>query len=220
MEHMAIDPDGPAKLGLMVQVKQGFKKPGDTFQGVGNTLFEWVSKEREGDFATLRRSTLVAACAAFENLAKAFFVEWAEWDISKVEGALSKRLTLHGDELLLDERDRLFVLADVLYKDAKGKSFSEKIHAFVRDAVPEQYAGFKAEMGKVSADSFNEAFLIRNCIVHRGGKADRRLAAATNAAEGAEIDLDAKRMYRLLEALVGAGDALSSRSVFLQAVQF
>lgn len=212
MENMANDPDGAAKLGVQLQMKQGFRKHGTTYNSTAETVFDWVSSERGRDFATLRRSSLVAACAAFENVAKSFFVEWVEWDSTSVEGALSRRVSLHGDELLLDERDRLFIFADSLYKEAKGKTFSEKLNAFVREVIPKKYNLFATEMEKVASERFDEAFLIRNCIVHRGGNADRRLAAKIGVAEGAEIELSGNRMQGLLGALIGAASALVSRS--------
>jgi hypothetical protein len=52
----------------------------------------------------------VSACAAFENLAKSFFVEWALHDVSLIEQALSRSVKLSGHDFLLNETDRLFIL--------------------------------------------------------------------------------------------------------------
>ena len=210
LEWMANDPDGAEKLATAAQIKMGYKffpdKSGVT--SLGENLQEWIAAEHKRQFQTLRKSALVSACAALENTAQSFYVEWALHDISKVKSAPSKTSKLIRHDLLLDKTERLFHLADCFYKETQGKPFSDRIKDFVSRTVPHCSARFETDLAQIPLADLNEAFLTRNCIVHRAARVGQRLSSITKEEIGTEISLDQDRMARMFRVLLMTGEAL------------
>ena len=113
-----------------------------------------------------------------------------------------------------DSTERLFTMADNLFRSAKQKRFSDRVKWVVKITAPKQTEFFERALSKDSEQSVNEAYLIRNCIVHRGGLADKKLLAESSDTIGSKIVLTDDRMKRLLTALADTANALSSCSPF------
>lgn len=217
LEWMANDASLQTKLVTSAKIKLGFPsaKSEDAVQSIAERLGGWIVSEQQHGFHAVKKSATVAACAAFENLAKSFFVEWALHDVSLVDKALSKKVELSGHDFLLNETDRLFILADFLYRVARGKDFFEKIDSFVLTTVPSSHQKFLKEFNQAARSDFNEAFAVRNCIVHRAAHVDQRLALITQETVGEAITFEKGRMNRINGALLKAGNALNSCSALL-----
>ena len=178
---------------------------------IAREVQECAQEERLSDFETVRKSALVSGCSALEHLFKAFFVEWAEFDQSKVDAALSRQVRISGQEYLSQEpRDRLFILADKIYQDMPGKSQLDRMTAYVKEMVPHTSDEFIQSVAKLNARNFNEAFAVRNCLVHHGARVNQLLSKFPNFELGESIKLTPEMIGRYFAALFAVSDALST----------
>lgn len=201
-----------------IQVNRGFKELNaqtGSYQEAADRIIEIANEQIENDFQSYRRSSLVSLCAALEHLTKSVFVEWAEIGLDNLAGISSAKVSLSVTEFMAtDERDRLFLVADKLYQDYPGtKGHFYKFQGFIHDFLPKQFSKFENDLKNISSKDFCEAFLVRNCVVHHGGRVNRLLGQLDGFETGKQIVFTQKMMDRYFIALEGMGSALFAAGV-------
>ena len=164
------------------------KYTADSLAEVSDRILENIDTEANGGFAVMRQSALVGSCASFEYLVKAFFVDGALAAPALAAEKLSTlRIRLDAAEVLgLEQVEQWFAIADRLMEDV-GKAhptMSARIQRFLLDHTHLPNGELHRKEIRQTFDEldnrcFNEAFLVRNCVVHNGGRTDSRLARLT-----------------------------------------
>lgn len=166
-------------------------------------IMERAGETESEEFSVLCRNTLVALCGGLESLIKdvvaAIFLEKPE-HLRKFEG---RSLRFPVSSIVLgtgEERARLFV--DELYRDEGVKH--GQAHRFLRLLGYVDREWDMKPVGEVNGD-LDEAYEVRNAIVHRGGKIDQRLATKVSgfaAQVGSPIKMNEERFHRYRGAIL------------------
>src|SRR6266446_3033421 len=123
------------------------------------------------EFSLLCANTLVALCGGLENLVKdvvaAAFLE----NIQFVEKLADQSLRVYASDMLIrSDEERARSLVDGLYqKESARRGHTERFMQILR------YIDREIEIERQSHTAIDEAYEVRNVIVHRGGKVDARL---------------------------------------------
>lgn len=193
-----------------LQVSAGFDPKTDKsrLSDQSADLVEWANEERRTDFQGIRRAYLIGACGALEHLAKCCFVAWVEEDSEIFERIQSKRLSFSLDEYLTGEsQDRAFVAADRVFQAIEIRRHFQKFCTYVCQLVPTRYEDELASFKDVNAADFDEAFSVRNRLVHHGARADLRLGQAFSITSGQPLQVKrahAKRYMQAMDAMAAA----------------
>jgi hypothetical protein len=173
-------------------------------------LLAAVTAERERGLETMRRLTLVSVCGALEYLVKAVLVDQAAIDPDAASSLLTKaKVKLNASEVLgLTSLEQWFVIADRLYEQlAEPYPLThERSVRMLTEFAPfplgeDQKAHVVKALTKDQIRCFNEAFLVRNCLVHNGGKVNSPLARFARKQRGDLIVLDSKYGTPLLNSI-------------------
>lgn len=186
---------------IKVLLHQKNKFEPDRIRNISSDLVRKIITEAKQseteEFSLLCRNTLVALCGGLEILVKdvvaAKFIERPAF----VEELGDRKLRIRAaDFLSYTDEDRARALVDALYKDLPtGHSHVEKfkkLFQFVGENI-----GVMTE--KKYQDKIDEAYELRNAIVHRGSKVDLQLKASVphfNLGEPIEMGDSMFRMYR------------------------
>ena len=201
---------------VQFQINNRFEKQGEpsAYETAAERVMEIAHELSENDFQLLRRSSLVGICSAFEHLVKSLIVEWAELEPDKVNGLDTIRLSVQASDFLeSDLRDRLFLVADRIYLDTStNRGHLEKVRLIVGNHLPQQTRRFESKMQEVPKNDFNQAFLVRNCIVHHGACVNRQLSRQPGFELGNPVEISAAMLGRYFSAIQKAGDALADCS--------
>ena len=173
--------------------------------------------EVERSFATLRKFVVISACSAMEGLWKAAFVEQALRDPSILAG-LDVRIQLSpADVIGVSDEEKLFALADELYKTSPGgrsrqktwTHFERHLHLVSNLLLLStgEVAAAQEWLEMADAELYNEIFAVRNCLVHNGGVADRRLEGRGTFEVGSPIVLTPRLVDDYLANLEYVGTA-------------
>ena len=186
-------------------------------------LLDAVQDERNAGYATILSSALIAACGAFEYLVKATFVNQALSEPTKAAALLAKkRIRLLASEVLsCQETEQWFLVADRLLdqlaEDERQMHKRVKLFLLAYTLLPlraEQEIEIEIEIEKAFAEldiaKFNEAFLVRNSLVHNGGCVSAALSQSSGRRIGEPIVLDHKSVRMLIQQLQTLADALHS----------
>jgi len=216
IQLIATEVDLRPRIQALLQTNSGFAK-GATDSAYSDSADITVRTAQEiidNDFMNLRTSMLIGQCAALEHLIKCLIVEWAEIAPQKIEGLDSFRISLQASDFLeADLRDRLFLVADKLYQDTpSNKGHSEKFRSIVRNHIPHQFELFQREIEAVDKDDLDEAFLVRNCVIHNGAKINRQLARLDGFELGGSIVISSRLLGKYSKAIEKMGGALFSCS--------
>ena len=182
-------------------------------------MFDVVANEREAGFSTIRSSALIAACGALEYLLKATFVNQALFDPAKAAAKLSrKRIRLLASEVLSClETEQWFLIADRLFEQLadEERQMHKRVRLFLREYTllpggQDQTDFLDKAFSELDAFKFDEAFLVRNCMVHNGGRVSAALSQHSNQPIGKEIVFQRKALAPLLKPLRGLAEDLNS----------
>jgi hypothetical protein len=194
------------------QMNAGFEKVGDDspYSSAADRVIEIAQELVNTDFQSPRKASLISYCSALEHLAKCFFVEWAELMPNRVRGLDTVRISLQASDFLDSElRDRLFLVADKIYQEASaGKGYFDKLRNIVNTYVPDEIEGLDSKIGKVNKDDFNEAFLVRNCLIHHGATVNRQLSRCAGFELGMPIGITKQMIGRYFAAIEGMASGL------------
>lgn len=159
---------------------------------------------------------MIAACGAFEYFVKAVFVDQAATSPSEAAARLAKT-TIRikaADVLGLPVEDQWHAIADRLLEQLGEQHplMAGRVRQFLLDythlpeSAKEQIEGVFAE---VDTKRLNEAFLIRNSLVHNGGRTSVALARCTGRPVGELIDFK-DGVTRFVEPLRAIGGHLKA----------
>jgi hypothetical protein len=205
---MSAMPDANTHLATQLKVRRGMPQDGGaSLTGFADDLLEMTNVERERGFRTLRGLALVAICGALEYLLKAVLVDQASGDVDKAAALLAgSRVKLSASEVLgLSQSEQWFVVADQLFKSL-GEGSSSMHRRAVRFLVEfahlpkgaDQKAHISDALSEGQVHQFDEAFLVRNCLVHNGGRISGPLARLTGQERGSLIRLGPADGSRLI----------------------
>ena len=170
-------------------------------------------RELGDDFVRLRRATLVAMCSAFEYLVKAVYVDQASTDPVEAGRRLDGvNVRLRASEVVgLDATERWYLVADRLLdylgdqSSVKSRGVGERARRLLIDFVPWdaiRAQGVEDAFSGSRLDMLNEAFLVRNCFVHNGGRVNAALSRLPGRAYGEVVVLDRQYGPRLMQAVI------------------
>lgn len=176
---------------------------------------ETMEAEKGRNFEVIRGSALIAVCGAFEYLLKATFVDQALSDPKAAATLLSaaKHKISLTDFLGTTPIEQWYLIAESLLVSFTERSrllqaerwLMEYIHLPDRDMLIPR---FQKVFNELDRSKFDEAFLIRSCLVHNGGRVDRSLALQTRRVQGARIGLGDGTLGPLLAPLQTLADQL------------
>ncbi len=184
----------------------------DTIDDAEDVLIT-ARREFDDDFVRLRRATLVAMCSAFEYLVKAAYVDQASTDPAEAGRRLDGvNVRLRASEVVgLDATERWYLVADRLLdhlgdqSSVKSRGVGDRARRLLIDFVPSdaiRAKGVEAAFSGNRLDKLNEAFLVRNCFVHSGGRVNAALSRASGKAYGEVVVLDRKYGPGLMQAVI------------------
>jgi hypothetical protein len=176
-----------------------------------------IDDEAKRGFLSLRESALVNVCGSFEYLLKAFFVHGALEDEGTASAKIATlRLKINaGDALGVPRPELWFDVADqVLEVLGQGSAMSVRTKKFLVEHTNIPVGLFdRSDLEKVfeqlDARTFNEALLVRNCVVHNGSRYSAALARAQNKTPGAQIDFSVGYVARFIKPIKDIADQLS-----------
>lgn len=179
----------------------------DWLREKGAEIVKWASEENESEFQNIRRAYLIGTCSALEQLAKCCFVEWVNED-----SELADRIKLKEPSLLLsadDRQEQIFGEADRVFRAAKvQQGHFQKYSGYIRQLIPVHFHKHLACLDSVDTSSFDEAFLVRNRLVHHGAKADEHLAKAFGISKGEQLQIMRAHVKRYMQAIDAMDDVI------------
>ena len=163
------------RLGALIRGGNGFQ-PGHGW-ALHNDPVEVRSaavEEVGRSYSTYRKFVLISACAAMEHLWKATFVEATLRDRGLL-AELDVKLTLTPADIIgLTDEEKLFAVADELYKSPsrhrKAWSHFDRFEYLVASLLPlstSRRLELQAWLKESDKELFNEAFQVRNCLAGR-----------------------------------------------------
>ena len=174
-------------------------------------------REFDDDFVRLRCATLVAMCSAFEYLVKAAYVDQASSNPAEAGRRLEGvNVRLRAAEVVgLDATERWYLVADRLldHLGDQSRGFGDRVRRLLIGFVASDDARTKGIEDALSGgrlDKLNEAFLVRNCFVHNGGRVNAALARVSGKAYGEVLLLDRKYGPELMQAIIQIQQALGT----------
>ena len=170
-------------------------------------IMENASETERGEFSLLCQNTLVALCGGLENLVKDFVAAAFLFEPELMRKLEDRSIRFSVSSVIFgtdDERSRLLV--DELYRE-EGARHGQFLRFFrLLDYIDSGMLKGHWDKKQVSAISndINEAYEVRNAIVHHGGKIDQRLASripSLASAVGSPIVFDSQRLQRYRHAI-------------------
>lgn len=192
-----------------LQAVGGFDPKADKLRlrELGDDLVGWAHEESGTEFQGIRRAYLIGACGALENLAKCCFASWVNEDPATMERIRARKLSVSLSEFLDgDRQERIFAAADRVFQDTESRRHFQKFCAYIKPLIPVQNEAELANFDAVDSDSFDEAFMVRNRLVHHGARADPRLAKAFGISQGEPLKISRVHVGRYMRAI----DAMAS----------
>jgi hypothetical protein len=182
---------------------------------------ETSQQELLRDFETLRRVTLVSLCGAAEYLVKAVFVDLATLDPVVAASRLPRsnlRLAAH-EVLALSPNEQWFEIADRLFESlAAGEPYVyERTKKFLSEFAHQPFGKAQTDwiqelLNDEDAKRLNEAFLVRNCLVHNGGRVSSALSRYSKQPRGSLLVVDRSYGSVLILAIVRFAKSIASHS--------
>ena len=179
-------------------------------------MFEAIEADRRLGYEIIRGSALIAACGAFEYVLKATFVCQAKLEPAQAARLWSSKVPRPAPEpAALDEMEQWFDIADQLLKKLTSEAkMHQRAKRFLHDYTflplgREQEQIIERKFAELDADKFDEAFLIRHCLVHNGGRVNLRLSQCTDRGYGEPIEFQRNFLTPFMaqmRSLVGALD--------------
>lgn len=215
-ELVASRPDAAEWLAASVRVNRGMK-PNLTqkdFEDHAESILETLERERSRNYEIIRGSALIAVCGAFEYLVKASFVDQAAGNPERATSLLTKaKLKLSASDVLSKSTtEQWFVIADRLFEQLADAYPFERVQKFLLDFMfMDGSIGLAEAFARVDLKQFNKAFLVRNCLVHNGGRVSTQLARATDLRTGDTIALPRGALGPMLKQIREIANVLSSQ---------
>ncbi len=161
------------------------------------------------EFSLLCTNTLVALCGGLENLVKDVVALAFVENIQFVEKLADQSLRVYASDILTrTDEERARSLVDALYqKEGAKRGHTERFMQFLR------YIDREIAIEKQSGTAIDEAYEVRNAIVHRGSKIDHRLVKGVpNLSQeiGHPIDVGESKFRAYRKAILQFADKITS----------
>ena len=214
-------PESEGVLATSLRLKRGMQST-DTSESLARgaqSIHEAMVDERDRGFRVIRGSALITACAAFEYLVKATFVSQAAFDPTAAAGLLvDTRLKVPASDVLgAPATEQWFAIADQLFEQMPSppRQMHQRVRRFLleytyvadRDRDLSDVMRIFEDMDSAKLD---EAFLIRNCLVHNGGRVSSALARHTRRPVGVLIEFEAGLLGPILKPMRDLADTLGA----------
>jgi hypothetical protein len=175
MKIVGRSPDYVENFKVALHIKHEFEP--ERIKRITTSLIQDIvvrAKQSEGgEFNLLCGNTLVALCGGLESLVKDVVAASLLEDERLVERLRDQKLRISvSDALASDAEERARFIVDILYTEEGAKlgqaeRFMRLLKSINRDT--------DVKLDDNGRNNINEAFEIRNAIVHRGSRFDRRL---------------------------------------------
>jgi hypothetical protein len=218
-------PDAAVFVGAQLRLKRGMRAdPGSLIGEEAQSFVLMAQDEQERGFSTMRGMTLVAICGALEYLIKAAFVDQVAADLDKASALLvTHKIMLNAADVVgLTQSEQGYAIADLLFRKlaADTPSMYRRAVRFLTECAPVPFGEDQKQQTAGALDSaearlFDEAFLVRNCFVHNGGRVSIHLARVTGQTRGSLIVLDHAYGSRLIRAVRKFGQDVFSDAFLL-----
>lgn len=218
---VAVSPGIEHQLAAQVAVHRGIRAKASRarLEAAAETLIDAARVERDSGFQALRGATLVAACGALEYLVKATLVDQASHDPHKVAALLADlKVSLSASDVLgLTQIEQWRAVADEVF--IKLGAQTKAMHARMMRMLTEfslldmgepQSQQIRKFLSPEEVRRFNEAYLVRHCLVHNGQRVSSPLARVRGYRLGDVVELEAKRVAPLLSALQKMADGINA----------
>lgn len=223
---LATIPDATDVVGVSIQMKLGMTRDysADQVHAVATSMLETVEQESKRGYQVIRSSALIAVCGAFEHLLKATFVDQAAFDPEKAASLLTKaKIRLAASEVLgTSPAEQWFSIADRLFEQlSEGQPHMyDRVQRFLVEytylpARDSQLPELRGTIAAVDSRRFNEAFLVRNCLVHNGGRVSTQLARIIKQPIGKAIVFEKRYLASLLKPIRALATHLNSLCLVL-----
>ena len=195
-EVLPASPSIEEQISAGLRLRRGMKpeNPHSPTIEQASDMLKIMEAERGRGHEVIRSSALVAACGAFEYLIKATFVSQASMQPDEAAKLLdgTKIKLLASDVLGMPKMEQWYAIADVLFDQMPHRQMHERVKQFLAQYVymperSEPVAKLEEAFAAIDAHRLDEAFLLRNCVVHNGGRVSKALARHTNRGVGQRI---------------------------------
>lgn len=211
-------PDAPALISTSVRLRLGMTPDltSERADDHADQILETLAAEKARDYEVIRGSALVAVCGAFEYLVKATFVDQAACAPQQAAALLAKsKIRLSANEVLgTSVSEQWFAIADRLFEQMAEShpQMYQRVQRLLLDftAVDQAQTNMlRKSFKRADPKKFNEAFLVRNCLVHNGGRVGAQLARASGLSVGDPISLARPRLQVMLRPIRELAQALN-----------
>lgn len=214
-------PNASDLIAASVRLRKGMSPElsAEQVDGHATLVLDILAAERKRDFDVVRASALVAVCGAFEYLVKATFVDQAAGDRQQAAGLLAKtRLRVAATDVLgVSVSEQWFAIADRLFEHLSEAhpQMHDRVQKFLLNFTCMPYGDsqkkpLKDVLDRVDSSKFNEAFLVRNCLVHNGGRVSTQLARVARLTVGDPISLSRPDLQPMLLPIRELAQALNA----------
>ena len=214
VRQLAVNPDLGDTLAIQGFIRNGLKEQVDNqkLKDVSESVTRFAKSQLENDFQDYRHFAIVGICSALEYSLKSLFIDSVQCRKLSLDRFADKSINVNAlDFSSLDREDRLSLLADKFYQDAAAKKPAfDKFKFYLSEVIFCPAEEWKDIIAKVDVENFNEAYLVRNCIVHHGAKVNSLLGKKSGFKVGEKIVVDKKRFDRYFSTIRAMGDALNA----------
>lgn len=214
-------PESEGALAISLRLKRGMQSA-DTSESLArgaNSIHETMIEERDRGFRVIRASALITACAAFEYLVKATFVSQSVFDPTAAAGLLVEtRLKVPVSDVLgAPAIEQWFAIADQLFEQMPSppRQMHQRVRRFLLEYTyvvdhDKDWSDVMRVFDEMDCAKLDEAFLIRNCLVHNGGRVSSALARHTRRPVGMLIEFEAGLLGPILKPMRDLADTLGA----------
>ena len=214
-------PDACSLIAAKQQVRSALRGDGrtDGFAAQADMVVKYVQEMHESKFETMWQMALISLCGALEYLVKAVFVDQAAHDQAKAAALIEDvKLNLKASDVLgLPVTEQWFIIADALFKELgkRHPQFYQRCTCMLQDYSALQLPAVQREhletaLGASEIKNINEAFLVRNCLVHNGGRVSAALAKAKGLERNSLIQLDRDYALALIVPIIRFAECINS----------
>ena len=214
VRQLAINSDLADTLAIQGYIRNGLREQIDhqELQSTSDFVSKFAVSQLTNDFQDYWHFAIVGRCSALEYSLKSLFIDLVKCKKLSLDRFADKSISVNAWDLAsLDKEDRLSLLADKFYQDAAAKRPAfEKFKYYLSEVIACPAEEWKEAIARVDVENFNEAYLVRNCIVHHGAKVNSLLGKKAGFGIGREIVVDKKMLDGYFSAIRAMGDSLNA----------
>ncbi len=195
---MLNDDHAQDKIFVHLQAAAGFDPKTDksNLRELSSGLLTWATEQSQTDYQGIRKAYLIASCSALEHLAKSCFAAWVMDS--------NKSSSIRREQVLKDTDDAFQKL-----KVQRCGGHFQKFRTFALQKIPSQHASTSEAFADVDTKSFDEAFEVRNRLVHHAAEPNERLAKIFDTPSGVPLQITRLHVKRYMLAMDAMADAIA-----------